>query len=114
MSSVSSKSSSSSSLESLKENSSLNYGLQPYVHEPTVSGKKKQVHYGNIESSSSDSNDEVETRIGNTEWCTCGSCQKMETSTESVCCREMLEINDERFQGIYSLAINVATSVFLS
>ena len=83
MSSVSSKSSSSSSLESLKENSSLNYGLQPYVHEPTVSGKKKQVHYGNIESSSSDSSDEVETRIGNTEWCTCCSCQKMETSTEA-------------------------------
>ena len=23
----------------------------------------------------------------------------METSTESICCREMLEINDERFQG---------------
>ena len=38
----------------------------------------------------------------------------METSTESVCCREMLEMNDERFQGIYSLAINIATSVFLS
>ena len=66
MSSVSSKSSS-SSLESLNENFSLNYGLQP--------------------------------------WCTCGSCQKMETSTE------MLEINDEQFQGIYPLATNMA-SVF--
>ena len=72
MSSVSSKSSS-SSLESLNDNFSLNYCLQP--------------------------------------WCTCGSCQKMETSTESICCREMLEINDEQFQGIYPLATNMA-SVF--
>ena len=72
MSSVSSKSSS-SSLESLNDNFSLNYCLQP--------------------------------------WCTCGSCQEMETSTESICCREMLEINDEQFQGIYPLATNMA-SVF--
>ena len=76
MSSVSSKSSSSSSLESLNEDFSLNHGLQHYVHEPTVSGPKKQIHYCNIESSTSDSSDEVETRIGNAEWCTCGSCQK--------------------------------------
>ena len=32
-------------------------------------------------------------------------------STESICCREMVEINDEQFQGIYPLATNMA-SVF--
>ena len=42
---------------------------------------------------------EVNARIGNFEWCQCGNCRGMETSTESVCCKGMEEIGGERFKG---------------
>ena len=96
--------SSTSSLESLNESCSTKYGLEPYMHEPTFSNKKN-ICYDNSEISSEDNSDdeEINTRIGNTNWCKCGgNCSKMETSTESICCREMLEISDERFNGIYN------------
>ena len=73
------------------------------MHEPTISNKNN-ICYDSSEISSDDNSDdeELNTRIGNTNWCICGNCIKMETSTENLCCREILEISDERFNGIYS------------
>ncbi|XP_053569270.1 P2X purinoceptor 7 [Bombina bombina] len=34
----------------------------------------------------------VDPRLKNTEWCTCGNCILLPTLTESICCREVVEI----------------------
>ena len=59
------------------------------MHEPTISNKSS-ICYDSSEISSDDNSDdeELNTRIGNTNWCICGNCSKMDTSTESLCCRE--------------------------
>lgn len=77
------------------------------MYEPTYSNTSHRYESG---SSSSDSesvedhdslNDSTtrERRSKNTSWCKCGKCKSMETEEESVCCEEMLEIEEERFQG---------------
>ena len=53
-------------------------------------------------SSEDGSDEELNTHIGNTNWCTCGNCSKVETSTESLCCLEMLYVSDKIFNAIYS------------
>ena len=73
-----------------------------YIHEPT-NLNKNNIYYDSSEISSEDSSDEeLNTHIGNTNWCICGNCSKMETSAESLCCCEMIEISDEIFNAIYS------------
>ncbi|XP_060080690.1 uncharacterized protein LOC132560050 [Ylistrum balloti] len=64
-------------------------GVLPYQFEP-------------YEDDVEDSENEDETvdsqadRIGNTDWCTCGNCYPMSMMTESVCCREINQVNDIR------------------
>ena len=88
--------SSTSSLESLNESSTTKYGLEPYMYEPTILRTKRIFVMTQSEICSNDnSGEELNTRIGNTNWCICGNFSKMETSTESLCCFEMLEISDE-------------------
>ena len=41
----------------------------------------------------------MDMRIGNSNWCKCGFCRATDTSIESVCCQEMDEIRNERFEG---------------
>ena len=88
--------SSTSSLESLNESSTTKYCLEPYIHARTNYFEQKEYllrHRSEI--CSDDNNEELNTRIGNTNWCICGNFSKMETSTESLCCCEMLEISDK-------------------
>ena len=66
------------------------------MHEPTISNRNNILLRHISETCSDDNSDEeLNTRIGNTNCCICGNCSKMETSTESLCCCEMLEISDE-------------------
>ena len=71
--------------------------FEPYMHEPTISNKNNICYdkAARLICSDDNSDEELNTRIGNTNWCICGNCSKMETSTESLCCCEMLEISDE-------------------
>ena len=78
--------------------------LLPYSNEPTYSGMPTTYYYGSAEeesgsSSGSEVEEAVDTRIGNFEWCQCGHCRSMETSAESICCREIVEISSERYEG---------------
>ena len=85
--------SSTSYLENLNESSSTKYGLEPYMYEPTISNKKNIYLHDSSEISTEDNSDlriKYTYSIGNTNWCTCGNCSKMETLTESLCCREIL------------------------
>ena len=88
--------SSTSSLESLNESSTTKYGLLSHTCTNQLFRTKKYLLRQSNEICSDDNSDEeLNTRIGNTNWCICGNCSKMETSTESLCCCEMLEISDE-------------------
>ena len=69
--------------------------FEPYMHEPTISNKNNICYDKAARYVHDNSDEELNTRIGNTNWCICGNCSKMETSTESLCCCEMLEISDE-------------------
>ena len=81
-----------------------NYGIEPYMHEPTCS--KNKVTYINSPTSSSTSSDEESTsRVGNTDWCFCKLCKPMSTVTESLCCHEITEICSDRLNGEIILLI---------
>ena len=70
--------------------------FEPAIHALTKYFEQKEYllrHSSEI--CSDDNSDELNTRIGNTNWCICGNCSKMEKSTESLCCCEMIEISDE-------------------
>ena len=96
--------SSTSSLESLNESSSTKYGLEPYMYEPTIRTKRIYICYDSSEISMEDNSDkELNTRtVLEIQTGVCGNCSKMVASTEGFRCREMLEISDERFNGIYN------------
>ncbi|XP_065057682.1 P2X purinoceptor 7-like [Rhopilema esculentum] len=74
------------------ENNSLE--IVPYQFEPLV-----QNNYPNTITETSSSEDDLENggteeehpsgRIGNTEWCKCGSCVSMDKAAEAICCREI-------------------------
>ena len=90
--------SSTSSLESLNERFTTKYGLEPYIHARTNYFEQKEYllrHRSEYVQMIIHSDEELNTRIGNTNWCICGNFSKMEISTESLCCCEMLEISDE-------------------
>ena len=82
--------SSTSSLESLNESSTTKYGLEPYMHEPTISNKKNICYDTEARYVQMIIVMEIQTGVY-----ICGNFSKMETSTESLCCCEMLEISDE-------------------
>ena len=92
-------------LENLNESSSTKYGLLSHTCTNQLFRTKRiYICYDSSEISTEDNSDlriKYTYSIGNTNWCRCGNCSKMETSTESLC-REILEICDERFTGIYN------------
>ncbi|KAL9961214.1 hypothetical protein ACROYT_G030117 [Oculina patagonica] len=102
---MASRKSSSSSEEALSEESSpnaLNFydsdvgelselsedvGPRPYRFEP------RRVQRNVQERDDSEPQSEEETdRLGNTDWCECGSCRAMPTPSESVCCTEIGQV----------------------
>ena len=92
------------------------FGLQPYSLEPTKS--KVPVAYGrnsmsDLTSSSNAATNDVDGRIGNKTWCKCECCAPMETSIESVCCLEILEICKPRFSGTLSLYVCISDPHFI-
>ena len=79
-----------------------NYGIEPYMHEPTCS--KNKVTYINLPNNSSKSSDKESTsRVGNTGWCFCKLCKPMSKVTESLCCHEITEICSDRLNGEFTL-----------
>ena len=54
------------------------------------------------------------------DWCTCGSCQRMQTSVECLCCKEITEtkimLNRENIGidiGLYNINIGIITECLL-
>ena len=72
--------------------------LRPFNFEPEIPAEE----LGDISSSSASEEEEVleDLRIGNNTWCSCGGhCKPMQTSAESLCCKDTKEIPDELFDG---------------
>ncbi|XP_022808192.1 P2X purinoceptor 7-like [Stylophora pistillata] len=57
-----------------------------YQHEP------RRVHRNDPHEDSTEPVDSDADRLGNTDWCECGTCQPMPTTHESVCCAEIGQV----------------------
>lgn len=79
------------------------YGLEPYMFEPNLS---KETYSYNQDVSSSEESDGSEmneatrnSRLESSTWCKCTKCKCMATEKESVCCKEIEALCNERFDG---------------
>ncbi|XP_067026011.1 uncharacterized protein [Acropora muricata] len=69
------------------------FGLRPYQFEPelediSVSSSGNESSEGS-EKSDENVDDQEDNRLANSNWCTCGSCQIMNSINECVCCQEI-------------------------
>ena len=72
--------------------------LLPYQFEPEYSDREDLADDDDDDDSHSfpDLTHELETdRVGNIDWCSCGSCTAMETERECLCCQEYEELGDK-------------------
>ena len=77
--------------------------LKPYDLEPEIASSELSSSSSGDNISSSDSENDDDTRIGNTSWCLCGKCLSMSTyNVYSLCCRDTNEIPDDYFEGNYN------------
>ena len=74
--------------------------LKPYDLESEIaSSELSSTNSGHDISSSSDSEKDDDSRIGNTSWCFCGGeCLPVSTYAESLCCLDTNEIPDDYFE----------------
>ncbi|XP_062588548.1 uncharacterized protein LOC134250211 [Saccostrea cucullata] len=61
--------------------------IKPFRFEPYESGSNES------DSVDSDDHENIDNRLQNTDWCTCGNCISMPTAAESVCCHEVEKIH---------------------
>lgn len=61
--------------------------------------------------SSSQTEESAEDRIGNTDWCICDCCRPMPTQIESVCCREIDQVEGNIPEGLTCMT---AAPIFVS
>ncbi len=76
--------------------------LRPYMFEPTVESTENNEVEDDGEDPGIDVMDNVTAnndRIDNNSWCICGECCPMQTSVESICCKEIALIPDDNFEG---------------
>ena len=70
------------------------FGMQPYLFEPqAASTSTNLVIVDAIEVA------ETPTRIGNTDWCKCAECVSMAAEHDCLCCKEIEEITEKKFEG---------------
>jgi hypothetical protein len=75
--------------------------LQPFNFEPEISKEELELRSSDTECSDTDrDSDSEDSRIGTNNWCLCGGkCKPMQTTTESLCCRDTTDIPDDHFEG---------------
>ena len=93
--SSSSSEESTASEESTDESESDLSNLKGYDFEPVCDPRpiSPSTDEGELDEDTSDS------RIGNRDWCVCGKCEAMESSIESLCCKDTNEVPEELFEG---------------
>ncbi|XP_010773362.1 P2X purinoceptor 7-like [Notothenia coriiceps] len=66
-------------------------GILPYQYDPPARQSNNEAETCEREADSAAG----ETRVGNTEWCTCQCCESMPTADECVCCREIWQVMEQ-------------------
>ncbi|XP_033646581.1 uncharacterized protein LOC117305813 [Asterias rubens] len=61
--------------------------MQPYMYEPERGSDSDSDN--DVPPAVRDDDDDVENRLGNSQWCLCGCCVAMPTVKESICCKEV-------------------------
>ena len=70
-------------------------GVQPFQFEPTYPLGEEPID-SEDESEQAEVVYDFSSRIGNTEWCTCGAhCETMSAADECFCCQELEELNQK-------------------
>ena len=70
--------------------------IQPYSFEPVKSNRSSIEDLTTDNSSESeDETSSITTRLGNTEWCSCGNCRPMSQEKESICCQEVSQLDNK-------------------
>ena len=76
--------------------------LQPYQYEPgSDNGSSDSARESDIlpDQLTSDDEDDANRRSGNKEWCQCGTCKKEIREIDCLCCQEVADISDEKFES---------------
>ncbi|XP_063398773.1 P2X purinoceptor 7-like [Mytilus trossulus] len=66
--------------------------IQPYQFEPELSDGNSDDGRNNA---SLDGDDDMEQRLGNTNWCDCGNCESMPKAEECICCQELRRVTEK-------------------
>ncbi|CAC5407444.1 unnamed protein product [Mytilus coruscus] len=66
--------------------------IQPYQFEPELSDGNSD---DGREFASLDGDDDMEHRLGNTNWCNCGNCESMPKAEECICCQELSRVTEK-------------------
>ena len=94
---------------------SIELGIAPFMFEPTADPGNDASDENENDDDDDDEDDEdeevehlnstseetMQERVGNKNWCTCGECQAMEFHDESICCQEQESIPDQRYEGVH-------------
>ena len=70
--------------------------LKPFSFDPDITDEGS-VSTSNISGNSEEEDENL--RIGNNTWCPCDHCKLMQTSVESLSCKNTSEVLDENFDG---------------
>lgn len=77
--------------------------LNPFNFEPLVRSSEDEYYSAEdshkVTTKSKKKEMSKPTRLENLDLCKCKHCKIMETDLESVCCQELSEISDEKFEG---------------
>ncbi|XP_052075875.1 uncharacterized protein LOC127713966 [Mytilus californianus] len=66
--------------------------IQPYQFEPELSDGNSD---DGRDFASLDGDDDMEHRLGNTNWCDCGNCESMPKAEECICCHELSRVTEK-------------------
>ena len=70
-------------------------GFNPYMYEPERDISSTSSSSSESEISSSDTELNINTRIGNLEWCHCQKCREEEREIDCLCCQEVAALNSK-------------------
>jgi hypothetical protein len=90
-------------------------GISPYMYEPSLrqNSNDKSCLYSNdtpetststTNNTNNASNEGIDERLGNTDWCMCGECRAMDAATDCICCREVTVISEELYESFHCIS----------
>lgn len=85
--------------------------LTPFSFEPLLSSDDDE-YYTADENEMEES--QKSSRLKQLNWCNCNKCQIMETEIECICCGELNEITEEKFEGMKQNILCILSTIIVS